>query len=125
MCGPWLWDAHPFITGFVPYLPDSKRLEAGLREPERLLGECRKRLTCSLREPLPSTLPGEHEWGTAGAAAAGASVDHHWSVLQCPHYCLLPTKAFHHDPHYQVKAYRVKPAVGAEVDLTEGEVAAS
>lgn len=48
-------------------------------------------------------------------------MDHHRSVLQCPHYCLLPTKTFHHDPHQQVKVYCVKPGVGTEVSLTEGK----
>lgn len=128
MCGCWLWDACPFSTGFVPHKIDSKRLEAVLREPERLLGERRKRLflnaTAEQRWAIPPTLPGEHEWGAAGAAAtAGASVDHHWSVLQCPYYCLLPTKAFHHDLHQQVKVYCVKPGVGVEVGFTEGKTA--
>lgn len=39
-------------------------------------------------------------------------MDHHWGVLQCPQHRLLPTKAFHHGLHQQVKAHRVKPGVG-------------
>lgn len=39
-------------------------------------------------------------------------MDHHRGVLQCPQHCLLPTKAFYHGLHHQVKAHRVKPGVG-------------
>lgn len=113
VCGSWLGDAHPFIIGFVPYKPNFKRRAAGQREPADALGRVREEVTCSLRTSLPPALPGEHEWGAAeAAAAAGACVNPHRRVLQCPHYCLLPTKAFYHDLHQQVKAHRIKPAAG-------------
>lgn len=127
MCGSWLGDAHPFIIGFVPYKPNFRRLETGQREPADALGRVQEEVSCSSRTSLPPDLRGEHESGAAEAtAAAGACVDHHRGVLQCPYYCLLPTKAFHHDLHHQVKAHGVKPGVGEEVGLrVPEEVAAS
>lgn len=116
VCGSWLWDAHPFITGFVLFKPNPMKLEAGLREPAEALERVQKRPICSSRQTLPPTSPSHLDSGAAGAAAAaGACMDHHRGVLQCPQYCLLPTKAFHHGLHQQVKAHCVKPGVGGEV----------
>lgn len=131
--GARLRDAHPFITGCVPYKPNSKRLEAGLRAPAEALGRELAEANLLLQAaspPLPPALPGEYEfWAAGAAAAAGACVDSHRGVLQCPQHCLLPTKALHHDLHQQVNAHREKPAVRGEVGLctlnTEGEAAAA
>lgn len=125
ICGSWcglptLSSLALFYTRLIP-----RGLKQGREGQQRLLGECRKRLTCSSSMPLPPALPGEHDFGATGAAAAaGACVDHHWGVLQCPHYCLLPPKAFHHGHHQQIKAHRVKPGAGAGgemgLECTEG-----
>jgi hypothetical protein len=70
------------------------------------------RASCSLVPlgcPSPA-LPGKYErWAAGTAAATGTRVHPHRGVLQCPQYCFLPTKAFHHDHHQQVKAYGIKP----------------
>ena len=110
-CGmPTLSSLALFYSSQIPW-----GLKQDWESQQRLLRECRRGQS-ALPGRLSLASPGDLDSGAAGAAAAaGACMDHHRGVLQCPQYCLLPTKAFHHGLHQQVKAHRVKPGVGGEV----------